>query len=156
MVVRYEGQEFFDDRLTVSLIAPCVLERESDDLFKTTIYHERVREGVDASWCVMVMLNTAGYRLIHLLNVPTEEFARTVHEIVECSTPFASLDGRRLPPEKRGSLASFRSEMARKGIAPFSYEALFSPGGENAQEVVMQTAEQFFKDVREVKRILNF
>jgi len=152
----FEDQEFFDDRLIVTLRAPCHLERTSDDLFETTIFHERVPDEVDPTWSVMVMVNTLGFRLVRLLNVPSEEFARSVHEIVECATTFASLRGRPLPPERRANIGIFREEIRKRGLLPFNYRTLYSSGGSNHKEHVMQSAEQFFNDARETMRILNF
>lgn len=156
MSIVFEGREFFDDRLIVTLRAPCHLERTGDDRFETTIFHERVPENVEPSWCVMVMINSPGYRLVRLLNVPTEEFATTVHEIVECATTFASRGGRPLPDDKRSNITKFREEIRKVGLAPFHFQSLFQPGGTDARETVVQSAEQFFNDARETMRIMNF
>jgi hypothetical protein len=149
MTVIYEGMEYYDDRLLVVHSAPCVLKRESDELFETTVYYETVPESADVGWCVIVRQNSGEYRLVDIFSVPSEPFAAELQANIESVIPLASLGG--VPPPTRTD-----ADPTQPPHSAFDYNRLFMSGGENAREVFVQSKEQFFRSVEMIKKLMNW
>lgn len=148
MTVVYEGIEYYDDRLLVVHASPCILERESNEHFKTIVYYEQLPKGADAGWCVVVRQNSGNYRVVDIFNVPTEPFAAELKASIEALVPLASLGG-----EAPASMSNL--EPRQTPHPPFDYNKLFMDGGENAREMFMQSKEQFFSGARKVMDIMK-
>jgi hypothetical protein len=137
--IKFQGEEYFDDRLFVLYLCKGKVEIKSDDVVVTTIYHEQ--EPADFIWCVVTYRNCNRYPLYRADSFYKKEDAIVYIKQIEPETPLISLDGK--VPVQPMSYDDYCTWKKENSFKEYDWASLYSLGGTNAQEHIFQTKEQF-------------
>ena len=137
--IKYNGEEYFDDRLFVLYLCKGKVAPESDGLIATTIYHEQAP--ADFVWCVATYKNSNRYPLSRIDSFYKEDDAIAYMKLIEPETPLISLEGKL--PQNPLSYDDYMSWKKKNGLKDYEWESLYTRDGSNAQEIIYQTKDQF-------------
>ncbi len=137
--IKFEGQEYFDDRMFVLYLCKGRVEAGPDGVIITTIYHEQ--EPIDFVWCVVTYRNCIRYPLYRIDSFYKKDDAVEYIKIIEPETPLISLGGR--SPAQLVSYEEYTEWKKDDNLKDYNWQELYTPGGSNATERVYQTKEQF-------------
>ncbi len=114
-------------------IGRCMVVERADTI-DTTIFHEAPPP--DAVWCLITYRNTPTYPAYRVDHFETEEEAQRYLEKVVPDVPLVSTGG--ASPRPRRSYPEYRDWERQNGLLPFDPLSMFSSGGYNARETVIQ------------------
>lgn len=140
-MIRFQEQEYFDDRLFVLYLCEGKVDvtPDSDGIIWTTIYHEQAP--ADCIWCVVTYKNCIGYPIADVRHFTSRERAAVYIWHIEPETPLISLGGRSSnPPMPYQDYAAWKKE---NNFKEFDFQNVYTPGGSNAEEIIGQTVDQF-------------
>lgn len=138
-MIKFEEQEYFDDRLFILYLCKGKVEIEPDGVVITTIYHEQ--EQTDFVWCVVTYKNCLRYPLYRVDSFYKKEDAMAYMEKIEPETPLISLGGK--SPEQPISYDEYLKWKNKNGLKDYNWQELYTSSGSNASERIYQTKEQF-------------
>lgn len=137
--IKFQDQNYFDDRLFVLYLCKGKVEIEPDGVAITTIYHEQ--EPIDFVWCVATYKNCIRYPLYRVDSFYKKEVAIEYIKKIEPETPLISLDGK--SPAKPFSYEEYLKWKKDNDFKDYNWQELYTPGGSNASERIYQTKDQF-------------
>ena len=145
-MITFNGVSYFDDRLFILHLCRGRIEGDVDGTVNTTFFHEGGSD--DLTWCLATYRNCVGYPLVSLNHFETKNDALKYNSIVEPTVPLISLNGQsRNPPLSYDNHSKWKR---REGLPDYDYRKVYSPGGENHRELVIQSKEQFLKNKQKV------
>lgn len=139
--IKFQGQEYFDDRIFVLYLCAGKVEIEEGEegAVWTTIYHEN--PPAEHIWCVATYRNCKRYPLYRVDSFHRKEEAIAYIKQIEPETPLISLGGESsqdpLPYEK------YLEWKKNNNLKDYDWKSLYSAGGINASERIGQTKTQF-------------
>lgn len=139
--IKFQGQDYFDDRLFVLYLCEGTVEIEpgDDGVVWTKIYHEKAPE--DHIWCVVTYRNCDRYSLYCVDSFHKKEDAMAYLRKIEPGTPLISLNG--ISPSNPLSYEEYLTWKSRNKLQDYNWKSMYSPGGTNASESIGQTKDQF-------------
>ncbi len=139
--IKFQGQNYFDDRLFVLYLCKGTVEIEpnEDGVVWTKIYHEKELDNY--IWCVATYRNCNRYPLYRVDSFYKKEDAEEYIRKIEPETPLISLGGN--PPATPLSYKDYSEWKVKNGLKEYDWKSLYSQDGTNASESVGQTKEQF-------------
>ena len=137
--LKFQDQEYFDDRLFVLYLCKGIVNFTSDGFVDTTIYHEQ--SPPESIWCVVTYRNSNRYPLFSVTHFRKREDAVSYIKTIEPTTPLVCLNGK--SPETPFSYEEYLLWKNENNMLDYNWESLYSEDGKNAQEVVTQTKDQF-------------
>lgn len=137
--IKYNGEEYFNDRLFVLYLCKGEVAPESDGLIAITIYHEQAP--VDFIWCVVTYKNSNRYPLNRIDSFNKKDDAIAYLKLIEPETPLISLEGK--SPQNPLAYDDYVLWKKKNGLKDYEWKSLYTPGGSNARETIYQTKEQF-------------
>ena len=142
-MIKFQEQEYFDDRLYVLYLCKGKVGPESDGLIATTIYHDEAPD--DFIWCVVTYKNCNRYPFYRIDSFYKKDDAVAYMKVTEPITPLVSFGGK--APQNPLAYNDYVLWKKKNYLKDYEWESLYTPGGLNAREVIYQTKEQF-KGVR--------
>jgi hypothetical protein len=133
MPVLFKGEMYNDDRLFVLSVCKCTVKEQDAGVIETVIYHEN--PPADHIWSLVTFRNTARYPVTRVDHFATQEEAREYMRSIEPGVPRASLGG--TSPESPLTYDQFVAWKSANGLQEYDYRQMFSPGGENAREMIL-------------------
>ncbi len=139
--VEFQGENYFDDRLFVLYLCEGEVETtpDSDGVIWTTIYHENPPK--DHVWCVVTYRNSPGYPIARVDHFTSRERAVVYMWHIEPEVPLISLGGK--SPANPLPYQSYLSWKKINNLKEFDFHNVYMPGGNNAREMIAQSAEHF-------------
>lgn len=138
-MIKFQEQEYFDDRMFVLYLCKGKVEIKSDGFVTTTIYHEQ--EITDFIWCVVTYKNCLRYPLYRADSFYKKEDAIEYIKMIEPETPLISLVGK--SPAQSVSYYEYLKWKNENGLKDYNWKELYTSDGSNASERIYQTKEQF-------------
>ena|ERR1700688_1251914 len=149
-MITFNGVLYFDDRLFILHLCRGRIENNADGTVNTTIFHEG--EDDDLIWCLATYRNHAGYPLVSLNHFETKNDALKYISVVEPTVPLIKLNGQ--SPNPPLSYDNHLKWKRSEGLLDYDYRKVYSPGGDNHRELVVQSKEQFLKNKQKVESTL--
>ena len=139
--IKFQGQEYFDDRIFVLYLCAGKVEIEEGEEGSvwTTIYHEN--PPAEHIWCVATYRNCNRYPLYRIDSFHSKEDAITYIRKIEPETPLISLEGK--APHNPLQYEKYLEWKKNNSLKDYDWKSLYSAGGTNASERIGQTKEQF-------------
>ena len=139
--VKFQGQEYFDDRIFVLYLCAGKVEIEDGEegAVWTTIYHEN--PPAEHIWCVATYRNCRRYPLYRADSFYNKEDALAYIKQIEPETPLISLNGE--PSKHPMPYDEYLGWKKTNNLKDYDWKSLYSVGGTNASERIGQTKEQF-------------
>lgn len=139
--IKFDGQNYYDDRLFVLYLCPGKVEIEDGDggAVWTSIYYENPPE--NHIWCVVTYRNYDRYPLYRVDSFYKKEDAEAYIRKIEPETPLISLGGK--SPLNPLSYEDYILWKKERNLKDYDWKSLYSPDGSNAQESIGQSREQF-------------
>jgi len=139
--IKFQGQEYFDDRLFVLYLCKGTVEIEhgDDGAVWTRIYHEQAPNKY--IWCVATYRNYGRYPLYRVDSFYRKEDAMAYIRKIEPETPLISLGG--VSSTNPLSYEKYLSWKIKNNFKEYDWKSLYSLDGTNASESIGQTKEQF-------------
>ncbi|OGM99141.1 MAG: hypothetical protein A2649_02010 [Candidatus Yanofskybacteria bacterium RIFCSPHIGHO2_01_FULL_41_26] len=137
--IKFQGHEYFDDRLFVLYLCKGKVDPESEGLIATTIYHDSAPE--EYIWCVVTYRNYNRYPLYRIDSFYNKDDAIAYIKTIEPETPLISLGGK--PPQKPLSYEDYVAWKKKNNLRDYDWKSLYTDGGSSAREIIYQTREQF-------------
>jgi hypothetical protein len=132
-MIRFEDDEYHDDRIFVLHICRCTAESSTDDTTSTTVYHDSAP--ADARWCVITLRNTRHYPAVRADNFDSYHAARTYLEQVEPTTPLVSLGGS--SPQIPLPYDAFAKWKAEHDLSEYDPSSIYAAGDTNRREILI-------------------
>ena len=139
-MIEFNGHSYFDDRLYVTYLCKGTVEISPDDgVATTTIYHEQTP--VNHVWCVVTYRDYNRYPLFRVDSFYKKDAAVSYIKIIEPETPLISLNGN--SPLRPKTYEEYSIWKQSSNLKDYDYRSMFTLGGKNPTERIMQTKEQF-------------
>lgn len=137
--MKFDGKEYFDDRLFVLHVCPGIVEIQLDGVAITTIFLDK--PPAEHLWCVVTYRNCNRYPLHRVDSFYKKEDAEAYITKIEPETPLISLGGH--SPIHPLSYEQYVLWKKENDFKDYEFESLYTPGRVSASEQVFQTKEQF-------------
>ncbi|MDO8466794.1 MAG: hypothetical protein Q7S83_01500 [bacterium] len=139
--IKFEGQDYFDDRIFVLYLCKGTVEIEPgpEGSVWTRIYHEKAPN--DYIWCVVTYRNCNRYPLYRVDSFYKKEDAEQYIKKIEPETPLISFGGK--PSKSPLSYEEYSEWKVKNGFKDYDWQSLYFSDGTNASESVGQTKAQF-------------
>ncbi len=139
-MIEFDGHSYFDDRLYVSYLCKGTVRIDPDDgVATTTIYHEQTP--ADHIWCVVTHRNCNRYPIFSIDSFYKKDSAMSYLKIIEPKTPLISLNGN--SPHHPKTYEEYSAWKESNNLKDYDYRSIFTLGGIDPREMIMQTKEQF-------------
>ena len=139
--IKFQGQEYFDDRLYILYLCKGTVEIKPDDdgAIWTTIYHEQAP--ASHIWCVVTYRNCKRYPLYRVDSFHEKDDAISYIRKIEPETPLISLNGS--APLNPIPYEEYLAWKKKNNFRKYDFQTVFTSGGMNPRETIGQTKEQF-------------
>jgi hypothetical protein len=152
-LIEFEGEEYFDDRLFVYLLCRGRIKDGPHESVETTVFYEPEAGATDLAWCLVTYWNRPGYPAYGVDYFESKDDAADYLSLHEPLTPLISLDGRvPIPPL---AYADYLEWKRKNNLAEVDYKELFTHLGTNPMESWLYTREQFLKNKKRLRAILD-
>jgi len=141
--ISFQGREYFDDRMFVLYLCKGKVTVLPDNTVKTKIYHEDPPD--QYLWCVVTYRNCIGYPAFRVDSFYKKEDAISYIKLIEPQSPLISLNGE--SPQNLLPYDDYLIWKKKNNFKEYDYCSLYTPGGENAREIIIQ-AKANFKGIR--------
>ena len=141
----------FDDRLfLVSIFAEHII-KNAEGHIETKIHFDQ--EPPEPIWIVVYYRNQPYFPIFGTYHFANQDDALRYKAIVEPTTPLKSLGG--TSPSCPMKYPDYVNWKKLNGFSDFSPDRVYTPGGENRREIIMQTQEQYNAGLRKVSETLK-
>jgi len=130
--IQLNGQLYNDDRMFVMAVSKCTVRTDSE-FVETQVHHEEAPP--NHIWCVVTYRNVERYPAYRTDHFDTEQEAISYLQVVEPGVPLVSLGG--TAPRITLPYTKFVEWKKMNNFQEYDYKKMYSPGGENAREIMM-------------------
>ena len=138
-IIKYQDEEYFDDRLFVLHLCKSTVKIQQDGIVATTVYHEDALS--DHLWCIVSYRNCNRYPIFSVDSFHRKDDAVSYLQNIEPSTPLISLNGN--SPQHPLSYEDYCLWKKKNAFNEYDYKPFFSSDGANPREVIFQRIEEF-------------
>lgn len=137
--IKFQGQDYFDERLFVLHLCEGTVNIQSDGIVVTTIFHDQAPQ--NHLWSVVSYRNCIRYPIFRVDSFHKKDDAVSYMQNIEPSTPLISLDGN--SPQIPLPYEEYSQWKKKNSFKEYDYQNLFSSEGANPRELIFQKVEEF-------------